>query len=223
MSEPSSPRAVRFPLADLEEQIDAFAHRWPLAAADAAGTAFVAAGGAARVRLPLAAPRPRAGERIDDYGARLPGPPELQVVLLLQAGAMAFGCFRGDELLQHKAVRKYVVRGEGRAQPTHLKTRGKSRYGSRLRLQNWRRLLAETNRRLDALFREHGAPDRLFRAVPVRVWSELFAAEPPPPFARDAAFVQRIPMHVHRPDHRELLRVRAWLCHGRLELPPDGA
>jgi hypothetical protein len=29
-------------------------------------------------------------------------------------------------------------------------------------------------------------------------------------------------MHVHRPDHAELLRVRAWLVRGRLELPADG-
>lgn len=223
MSEPSSSRAARFALIDLEEQVEAFAQRWPESAADASGTGFVAAGGTARLRLPLAAPRPRCGERVGEYAARLPGPPELQVVLLLRAGAVAFGCWRGDELLQHKAVRKYVVRGEGRAQPTYRKTRGKSRYGSRLRLQNWRRLLAETNRRVADLLARHGAPDRLFWAVPVRAWSELFAATPAPPFARDAAFLQRIPMHVHRPDHQELLRVRAWLCRGRLELPPHGA
>jgi len=31
-----------------------------------------------------------------------------------------------------------------------------------------------------------------------------------------------VPMHVHRPDHAELLRVRSWLARGRLELPADG-
>ena len=39
------------------------------------------------------------------------------------------------EIVHTKSIKKYVVRGRGRAQPTHLATKGKSRYGSRLRLQ----------------------------------------------------------------------------------------
>ena len=42
--------------------------------------------------------------------------------------------WRGEELVRHKVFKRYVVRGRGRAQPTHLKSKGKSRYGSRLRL-----------------------------------------------------------------------------------------
>jgi hypothetical protein len=42
---------------------------------------------------------------------------------------------------------------------------------------------------------------------------------PPPPFARDDPALQRLPLHVHRPDFDELLRVRVWLEHGCLELP----
>ena len=58
------------------------------------------------------------------------------VLLLLQAGAMAIGQWDVDELMYHKAIRRYVVRGHGRAQPLHARTKGKSRYGARLRLQN---------------------------------------------------------------------------------------
>ena len=50
--------------------------------------------------------------------------------------SIATRLWRDDELVAHKVVKKYVVRGRGRAQPLHLKTRGKSRYGSRLRLAN---------------------------------------------------------------------------------------
>ena len=210
-------RAVRFPLADLTEQLDAFALRWPAARADRTGQTFVGEG--ATLHVPLLAPRLSPGEAIADYRTRLPGVPETAVVLLLQAGAMAFGCWRGDELLRHKAVRKYVVRSHGRAQPLHRKTVGKSRYGSRLRLQNWQRLLVETNERLRDCWRELGTPDRVFVAIPVRVWSDLAGTAPPPPFARSDANVQRVPMHVHRPDFTELQRVHCWLAHGRLELP----
>lgn len=214
-------RAIRFVAADLPEQVEAFLQRWPAAVADRRGLVFVGAPGA-RLRPPLLAPRPAPGERLAAYAARLPGPRERSVVLLLQAGAAALGFWDGDELLRHKAMRRYVVRGHGKAQPLHRKTRGKSRYGARLRLQNWKRLLAETNERLAAYWRDFGAPERVFVAVPVRVLPELLAAEPAPPFARGDAAVQRVPMHVHRPDFEELLRVRRWLGSGRVELPPAG-
>ena len=216
----SGGRAHRFGLADLAEQAVAFLCRWPGARADRRGVTFVGAPGA-RLRLPLLAPRAAAGERLADYAPRLPGPGERSVVLLLQAGAMAIGYWDGDELLHHKAIRRYVVRGHGKAQPLHRKTRGKSRYGARLRLQNWRRLLGETNERLRDYWRDHGAPERVFLAVPVRTLPELLAADPAPPFARDDARLQRVPMHVHRPDFAELQRVRRWLGSGRLEVPAD--
>ena len=216
-------RSIRFGLVDLCEQAGGFWQRWPEARADQVGEQFVAADGTGRLRLPLAGPRARPLERIGDYCERLPADPadhpECQLVLLLRAGAMAFGCWRGDDFLQHKAVRKYVVRGSGKAQSTHLKTRGKSRYGSRLRLQNWRGLLAETNERVSDCAAQFGPFQRIFYGVPVRVFSELFAADPAPCFSRDAPELQRLPMHVHRPDFDELLRVRAWLERGRMELP----
>lgn len=219
-----APRTIRFPLADLVEQVAAFAARWPGAIADRRGHGFGGATVPARLRVPLAAPRVRPGEPIAAFLARLQDPallPERQCVLLLQAGAMAIGLWDGDELVDHKAIRRYVVRGHGRAQPLHRKTRGKSRYGARLRLQNWKRLLTETNERLRDVEARFGAPERVFVGVPVRVLADLFAAEPPPPFERGDPRLQRLPMHVHRPDFAELQRVRGWLCHGRLELPAD--
>jgi hypothetical protein len=220
---PSSFRSIRFALADLAEQAEGFWQRWPEARADEVGEQFVSADGSGRLRLPLASPRALPQEQIGDYCERLPPDgldhQECQLVLLLRAGAMAFGCWRSGELLQHKAVRKYVVRGSGKAQSTHLKTRGKSRYGSRLRLQNWRNLLGETNARVRDCSEQFGPFDRVFYGVPVRVFSELLAADPSPVFAREAAQLQRLPMHVHRPDFEELLRVRAWLERGRIELP----
>lgn len=213
-------RSIRFPLGDLPEQLAAFAQRWPMARADRLGLAFAASDDMARLRVPLLAPRVNPGEAIDDYRVRVPGPRERCIVLLLQAGAAAIGYWEGDELLAHKADRKYVVRGHGKAQSLHKKTVGKSRYGSRLRLQNWRHLLAATAQRLSNWGESFGEPERVFCAVPVRVWSEFLAGEVPP-FLADQRLRQRVPMHVHRPDFAELLRVHAWLGQGRLELPGD--
>lgn len=221
--DPADFRSIRFGLDDLGEQVEGFWQRWPDARADERGERFVSGDATGRLRLPLAAMRAVAGEQIGDYAERLPPAgeaiDECQLVLLLRAGAMAFGCWQGSELVQHKAVRKYVVRGNGKAQGTHLKTRGKSKYGSRLRLQNWRSLLGETNERVADCERQFGPFDRVFVGIPVRVFSELFEADPKPPFARDAASLQRIPVHVHRPGYDELLRVRGLLCRGSVELP----
>lgn len=219
---PPKSRSFRFPLADLAEQAEAFWQRWPAARADEAGAQFVVESGVGYLRLPFAGPRACASECIGDYCERLSAellrPSERQLVLLLRAGAMAFGCWQAGELLQHKAVRKYVVRGNGKAQGAHLKTRGKSRYGSRLRLQNWRSLLRETNERLRDCQEQFGPFDRIYYGVPIRVFSELLDADPSPPFGREDRHLQRLPMHVHRPSYEELLRVRTWLEHGRVEL-----
>ncbi|MFN3244011.1 MAG: hypothetical protein ACE37K_21070 [Planctomycetota bacterium] len=219
MTAAPDPRTIRFALDDLAEQAEAFWQRCPDARAGDERVGFASLDGLARLWLPLAAPRPQQAERIGDYVERLEPRDEVQVVLLLRAGAMAFGCWHGDELVQHKAVRKYVVRGNGKSQATHLKTRGKSRYGSRLRLQNWKSLLGETSERLADCEVQFGPFERIFFGVPVRVWSDVFEADPPPPFARDDARLQRLPIHVHRPDHEELLRVRQVMQFGRIELP----
>jgi hypothetical protein len=216
-----APRAIRFAVEDLPEQLEAFAARWPDARADVRGLAFTGGVGSARLRLPLAAERARPHEPAASYLARAGTGLSRQCVLLLRAGSAAVGYWDGGELVRHRVIRKYVVRGRGKAQPTHLRTRGKSRYGSRLRLQNWKRLLAETNALLRSLWDEFGPPARLFVAVPVRAFAELLAAAPPPPFARDSELLQRVPMHVHEPSFAELARVRAWLLRGRVELGDD--
>lgn len=221
MVEAPRPRRIAFGRDELMDQLEAFALRWIGARADAAGREFASADGAGRLVLPLCAPRPLPGELVGDYIARLVLREEATAMVLLRAGAVALGWWHGDELLDHKAIRKYVVRGNGKAQPTHLKTRGKSRYGSRLRLQNWKSLLADTNERLHDWWRVHGRPDRVYHAAPVRVWTDLLQATPPPPFAADDATLFRIPLHVHRPDFEELLRVRGWLCTGVVEVPAE--
>lgn len=216
MTATPEPRIIRFSLDDLAEQAEAFKQHHPDARADEPEVGFVSRSRSSVFVLPLAAPAAALGEHIGDYVERLSPSEELQVVLLLQAGAMAFGCWRGDELVLHKAVKKYVVRGNGRSQATHLKTRGKSRYGSRLRLQNWRSLLGETNQRLADCEAQFGASERIFYSVAVRTWSDLFEAAPPPPFSRDDHRLRRLPLHVHRPNHEELLRIRRKMLSGRI-------
>ncbi|MDJ0837857.1 MAG: hypothetical protein QNK37_15175 [Acidobacteriota bacterium] len=149
------------------------------------------------------------------YLERLARPIGLQLIILIQAGATSMGLWREDELLVHKVIKKYVTRGKGRSQTTYLKTRGKSRYGSRLRLQNARDHLIETNERLCRWWETHGAFDRIYTSCPVRMWPELFHAKVLPPFPRDVPRI-RIARDVRVPGHQELLKVRGFLCNGQV-------
>jgi len=150
---------------------------------------------------------------------RLEGDLGLQIVLLIRAGTSALGLWRDDELLAHKVIRKYVVRGSGRAQPGHLKTRGKSRYGSRLRLQGARAQLQETNQRLLDWRAEFGRERHLFLAAPVRLLADLRSARPAPPDG--LAQATRIPFQTRTPTHAELLRARRRLTRGLLTGPAE--
>ena len=141
--------------------------------------------------------------------------PGRQLVILMQAGATAMGIWEDDRLVAHKVIKKYVTRGRGKAQTTYLKTRGKSRYGSRLRLQNAKDHLIETNEKLHAWWNELGAFDLILYSCPVRMWPEVFKAKPAPPFDKDAAII-KIPRDVRVPGHEELLRVRRFAAMGAI-------
>lgn len=212
---------MRFAFADTEEQLADFEAAFPAATADARGLGFAAqtASGTARLTLPATVDGPIPGESIADFRARASLLPLRRVVVLLQYGAMAMGYWDGEALVRHKAEKRYVVRGNGTAQVTHLRTKGKSRYGSRLRLQNWELLLRDVTERLVAWREELPEPERVFLAMTPRAASALWSIDPAPPFARDDARIRRVPRHVHVPDHAELLAVDRWLSSGELTMP----
>lgn len=214
---------MRFPLADLEEQLADFAAAFPAATGGEGGRSFVcadvASNCATRLVLPAVVAPAEPGEPIASYLARASFEPRRHVVVLLQYGAMAIGYWDGSALVRHKAEKRYVVRGNGTAQVTHLRTKGKSRYGSRLRLQNWQLLLADVNERLVAWWDELPEPELVFLATNPRAAAALWQAEPPPPFSRDDPRIRRVPRHVHVPDHEELLAVERFLASGELQVP----
>ncbi len=146
----------------------------------------------------------------------------IEFMLLLQAGAAAIGVFDDGELILHKVIKKYVVRGQGRAQPAHLKTKGKSRYGSRLRLQNWKSLLEEVSERLQSWIDEAGEPDLFLTSCPQRTWPELVSAGLPAVLAEGEVRCH-LPFDIHKPNFEELLRARKLAETGELTIDPVSA
>lgn len=174
-----------------------------------------------RVRPPLVFPLRPHHASLNDYLADLPSEPGRHLVILMQAGATSLGRFARAQPLATKSLRRYVVRGKGKAQPLHLKTKGKSRYGSRLRLANARRLLEETNEKLHEWNEDFGPADRVYYNCPVRLWPMLFEATPPPPFSRSDDLV-RIPRDLPRPTVDVLLRTYRSLEYGRIDPRAEG-
>lgn len=148
--------------------------------------------------------------------AKIYDEPPLQCVILMQAGAVSIGMFEYGDCLATKTIKRYVVRGKGRAQPAHLRTKGKSRYGSRLRLQNAKLIFEETNDKLNDYFEEFGTPVHIFSAAPARLWPDLFRAKTQPPFDKHTSVI-RIPMDLPVPTTDTLLRTYKTMGFGRIE------
>ncbi len=78
------------------------------------------------------------------------------IVLIVQSGEAVIGLVEDGELTYHKVFRGYLVRKkQGKSQLKHLKTKGKSRAGSRIRLASTFGFLEGINDKLDELFSEN--------------------------------------------------------------------
>jgi hypothetical protein len=151
----------------------------------------------------------------DHYLASLRAAPGRHAMLLLRAGAAALGLWDGDEILRHKVIKKYVVRGHGKAQTTYRKTKGKSRYGSRLRLQNAESLLVDVSQRLCDWREQDAGFDRLLYYCPERQWAEFLRTDPTPPLT--GLTLTWLGLSIHEPGFEELLRVRRLAGRGAVE------
>jgi hypothetical protein len=162
------------------------------------------------------AAKPAPSSDLYGYLESLPHEPATQCVILLQAGIASLGMFQGGDPMATRTLKRYVVRGKGRAQPAFLATKGKSRYGSRLRLQNARLLVDETNEKLCEYWDEYGAAEQIYVGASKRLFPDLFRGKERPPFEPDVAYI-RIPLDLPKPTTSIMLRAYKSLCYGRVE------
>ncbi|MCM8540047.1 MAG: hypothetical protein NE328_07200 [Lentisphaeraceae bacterium] len=141
-----------------------------------------------RLRLPLFFPSGVDGEPLWHYleNNSFEDLRESWNILLMESGRAALGTYKNGKIVEHKNIRKYMVRkGQGKSQLTHLKTKGKSRYGSRLRLQESEAFFYEVIERL-----QNGncsAAPHIFYHCPATLW----------PFLMDEAKTQKFDLTKH--------------------------
>lgn len=110
--------------------------------------------------LPLSFAVPVENESFASYLNRQKGneTPQKGLLILIQAGEAAIGVFTANNIEQYKVIRKYMVRKkQGKAQVLHLKTKGKSRAGSRIRLSQTISFFEEINEQLSNYINDFGA------------------------------------------------------------------
>ena len=139
-------------------------------------------------------------------------------ILLMEAGRAAIGVSQDGRIIKHKNIRKYMVRKKnGKAQLTHLKSKGKSRYGSRLRLREAEAFFDEIIERLQS--DEHQASSFIFYNCPVRLKSCLDEAGRELGFNDQDFTWRRLGVNVKEASFDELKRhaLEAYYCRFTLE------
>ncbi|WP_165838154.1 hypothetical protein [Pontibacter arcticus] len=159
-------------------------------------------------RLPLTISPPNLKSQPDD--------PVHYVILLVQSGNCALGYFENGRCLDHKVFRSYMVRKkQGKSQIKYLKTKGKSRAGSRVRLGETMEFFENINERLQSYFEENEI-HRIAISCSKTLIPYLFSSKIATPFTKHDPRLFKIPKHIHTPIYEVLLDANRFLLRGEL-------
>ncbi len=166
------------------------------------------------VRLPLPLPSLKGCDTVKEYVQILSEEIPRYYIILIRAGNCALAYCEDGEIEVHNVIRKYMVRKkQGKAQITYLNKKGKSRYGSRLRLAGTRDFFKEINEKLQEWSRISEVEKILFSA-PEKLWGMLYGTKKSPPFDSKDARLIKIPLDVNQPNLAELERVNNFALNG---------
>ena len=139
---------------------------------------------------------------------------------LVRAGKASLGYFHQGKLLDHKVFRGYLVRQkQGKSQFKYLKTKGKSRAGSRIRLEETLVFFKEINERLQVYAKQY--PLNFWGLGCAKtMWPLLFDGEVKPPFSSKSAELIELPYPFTKGSYEELQELELRLQQFHLLLSP---
>ncbi|AHM58668.1 hypothetical protein D770_01980 [Flammeovirgaceae bacterium 311] len=160
-------------------------------------------------RLPIVIPPPAV--QTPDQGEAVN-----YVMLLIQSGNCAMGYFSDGQNLDHKVFRSYMVRKkQGKSQIKYLKTKGKSRAGSRVRLGETVEFFENINERLQLYFEENTI-HRIAISCSKTLIPFLFNSKVETPFDKKDERLFKIPKHVNTPIYDEMMEAHKFLLRGEM-------
>ena len=143
------------------------------------------------------------------------------LMVLVQSGSASLGVFKGEECLEHKVFTSYMVRKkQGKSQIKHLKTKGKSRAGSRVRLASGQAFFEKINERLQRHF-DNYAVDRIAFSCSKILIPHFFNSKTTTPFDKNDERIFRIPKHLHQPNYEVMMKLQKFLSKGEIILTPQ--
>jgi|GEM_PF-487149 len=167
-------------------------------------------------RLPISMDSPQA---FYDY----PEDRSNYVLLMIRSGLASVGYFEDGRNMDHKVFRAYMVRKkQGMSQIKYLKTKGKSRAGSRVRLAETVEFFDEINHRLQMYFRENFI-HRIGISCPTTLIPYLYGSKVETPFRKDDPRILKIPKHVQQPTFESLMEINNYLLKGEIKYTEEGA
>ena len=139
---------------------------------------------------------------------------------LVRAGQAAVGYFHQGNLLDHKVFRGYLVRQkQGKSQFKYLKTKGKSRAGSRIRLEETLLFFNEINERLQVYAKQY--PLNFWGLGCAKtLWPLLFDGEITAPFTSKSSELIELPYPFTKGSYEELQELELRLQQFHLLLSP---
>lgn len=159
-----------------------------------------------RLGLPLNYPRPIDESNIKDYLDTYQVIRGKVWVIIIQAGECILGILEDGTVQKHRLIRKYMVRKkQGKAQISHLNTKGKSRAGSRIRLKQGIAFFEEINTCLQSWY-DDTPPSLILYSISPTLKSHWFNAKVNPPFEVDDFRNRKINWSIKSPRSSELKR-----------------
>ena len=139
------------------------------------------------------------------------------LIILIEAGQAALGNFEEGQIDSHKVIRKYMVRAkQGKVQLSHLKTKGKSKLGSRIRLAQSKEFFEDINEKL--IEWEVEEVDLIFYRSSIQLWNGLFEANNEPPFEKRDDRLRKIPKDLPTPTYELLLEMNKFILEGEFKV-----
>lgn len=162
---------------------------------------------------------------LSDYSEQIPFLPKPYLLILIQAGYASLGYFEEGELIYHKAITAYMVRKkQGKSQIKHLNSKGKSRLGSRIRLQNTVLFFEQINAKLKEWHKQATIFDKVERigqSGSPDLWHLFYTSKEEAPFQKNDSRLRKVPLTVHSPNFEELQRVNTWANCGKITTYTD--
>ena len=169
-----------------------------------------------KFRPPLPFPSFNLYPNLNEYIKNIPKTIDPYIIILIQSGSASLGFCVNGEIKKHKVINKYMKRmKQGKSQISYLKTKGKSRAGSRIRLEQTGFFFKEINEKLIEWLSVKWT-EKIFISCPITLWSYWNNSFSRPPFPSKGQIVKKIPFSVRSPNHNELKKINFMSLKGEI-------